>query len=240
MVLALAMQKGGSGKTTTAAALAQAAEADGKKVLCIDLDPQGNFTFAMGAKTTGTGIMQFLSGSSHYLHIVSPRVDIIPSHEDLQGIFMQPGAALKLEEALLPVKEKYDLVIIDTPPTAGVLQYSALQAADRVIIPTIADAFSLQSLYLIAETIKEVKVSNKRLKVAGVVITQYDRRSVLSRDMKESIEETARDMGIPFLGTIRSGVAVREAAALRKSLFEYAPRSNPAQDYMAIYKQIRG
>lgn len=241
MIIAVAMQKGGTGKTATAAALAQAAAHDGKGVLCIDLDPQGDFTFAMGAKMTGTGALDFLAGSTaHAIHTTAPNIDIVPASADLATLASDKGTARRLQKALEPVKDRYDYIFIDTPPTAGELQYNALQAAEGVIIPLVADAYSLQSLFLIANTVKTVQLSNKALQPLGVIFTQFNGRTSLAKQMRQTITEEAQKMGLPILGTIRAGVAIGEAAALQQSLYDYAPKSKPALDYMTIYEKIRG
>lgn len=241
MVITVAMQKGGTGKTATCATLAQAAAHDHKHVLCVDLDAQGNLSFTMGARTTGAGAFEFITGSAaHTIRTTTPYIDVIPASADLATLTTDTGSARRLQNALEPIKGNYDYVFIDTPPTAGELQYNALQASDGVIIPIIADVYNIQSLYQIAETIKAVQASNKRLKVLGIIFTLYDGRSTISQQMKQAISDEAEKMGVPVLGAIRAGVAVKEAAALQQSLYDYAPKSKPAQDYMAIYEQIRG
>ena len=238
MVIATTVQKGGCGKTTTVACLAQAAAYKKQKVLVVDLDAQGNCTFALGGKTSGTNAMDFLTGSKHAIHTVSPFIDIVPSSKDLVALTTETGSARRLQKALAPVKDNYDLVIIDTPPHAGEAQYNSLMAADYALIPLAADIFNVQSLIQIAGTIQTIRESNKGLQVLGVLITNYDGRSTLAKDMREAIEDQAQTMGIPTLGAIRSGIAIREAAALQRSLFEYAPKSKPAADYMSVYEQI--
>lgn len=239
MIITLAMQKGGSGKTATAAALAQAAAHDGKRVLCVDLDPQGNFSFTMGARMIGTGAFEFLTGSAaHTIRTTAPLIDVIPASKDLSALKTEKGSGRRLQKALEPIKDNYDFVIIDTPPTVGELQYNALQAADGVIIPILADVYCIQSLFQICETIKSIQKTNDALKVLGIVFTQYDGRSTLAQQMKQTITDEAEKMGVPVLGTIRAGVVIKEAAALQKNLFNYAPRSKAAFDYMAIYNSI--
>ena len=137
-----------------------------------------------------------------------------------------------------PLKKEYDLIVIDTPPTAGELQYNALQAATGLIIPLQADIYNLQSLYQITDTARQIQQTNPELKILGFLLTQYDRRSTIARQMQETITEQAAAMGVPYLGAIRAAVAVKEAAALQQSLFEYAPKSNPAADYLAVYDTI--
>lgn len=240
-VLAVAIQKGGTGKTTTAAALAQAAAHRGKKVLAIDLDPQANLTFALAAQNGNKpGSYNLIMGDNPAALIMrpAPRLDVIPANWELQTVTTSKGSARRLQKALEPLKRKYDLIIIDTPPTAGELQYNALQAATGLIIPLKADSYSLQSLYQMDGTAKQIKKSNPALSVKGIVLTEFDGRSTLAKQLQQTITDKAEAMGIPCLGTIRSGIAIKEAAALQQSLFDYAPKSKPAADYMALYDAL--
>ena len=240
MIIALAQQKGGTGKTTTAAALIHAAAEDRKRVLAIDADPQGNLTFSLGGKTTGSGTLDFVTGSgAGAIHTISGFIDLIPGTPNLATLTAEKGAGRRLQEAILPIKERYDCIIIDSPPTAGILQYAALQAADLALIPLSADPYSIQALYQISETIQAIRANNPGLKAAGL-FCNYDGRAILSRQMHESIAQEADRLNIPILGTIRAGIAAREAAALQQSLFSYAPKSKPAQDYRELYKAIKG
>lgn len=242
MILAVSIQKGGTGKTTTAAAIAQAAAYQGRRVLAIDLDPQGNLSFTLAADTgAGTGnSYELLTGErpADLIQTTPQGLDVIPASPDLSALSSGPGSARRLQRALEPIKNDYDLIIIDTPPTAGELQYNALQATNGLIIPLLADAYNIQSLYQITDTARQIRHSNPGLKILGVVFTQYDGRSTLTRQMREMITAKAESLGAPYLGTVRAGVAVKEAAALRKSLFSYAPKSKPAADYLEIYNKI--
>lgn len=240
MIYTIATQKGGTGKTTTAAALAQAAAYTGKKALAIDLDPQGNLTFAFAADAGAPGSYELLNGApiEEVIQSTAQGVDIIAASPNLQTEKSAPGSARRLQEALEPIKRKYSIIIIDTPATAGELQYNALQAADRLLIPLHADTYNAQSLYQITAAAEQIKQSNPRLKIAGVILTQYDGRATISRQLREILEATAGLLKIPFLGTVRKAIAVQEAAALQRSLFEYAPKSNPAADYMQIFKSL--
>lgn len=242
-VIAVAIQKGGTGKTTTAAALATAAAYKGNKALAIDLDPQGNLTFALAADATAD------TGSSYELLEGKPATDVIqritanlhaiPASLALQTITTEKGSARRLERAIEAIRRQYDIIIIDTPPTAGELQYNALQAADGLVIPLQADIFNLQSLYQIVETARALQDSNQALQILGYVLTQHDGRSTIARSMQATIQAQADRIGVSYLGAIRKAVAVQEAAALQQSLFDYAPKSKPAVDYLALYDRIR-
>lgn len=240
-VLAVAIQKGGTGKTTTAAVLAQAAAYKGHKVLAIDLDPQGNLTFAAGADANASGNSYDLlhdMPAADTIQTTGQGFDIIPASWNLSTEKTEKGSATRLKAAIEPIKRQYDFIIIDTPPTAGELQYNALFAATGLIIPLEADIFSLKSLYQITDTAKQIKQTNKQLKIKGFVLTQLDNRSTISKQMQENIIVAANKKNIPYLGSIRTGVAIKEAAALQKNLYEYAPKSKPASDYLALLAQI--
>ena len=241
-VITIAIQKGGTGKTTTAAALAQAAAYKGRRVLAIDLDPQGQLGFTLAADNSRNrgNAYNLLSGirAQDLIQTTPQGVDIIPAAWDLQTVTSGPGSARRLQKAIEPLKREYDVIIIDTPPTAGELQYNALQAATGLIIPLQADIYNLQSLYQITDTSRQIQGSNPGLVIKGFVLSQYDGRSTIARQMKETIIDTAEKLEVPYLGTIRQAVAVKEAAALQRSLFEYAPKSKPAADYMELYETL--
>lgn len=243
-ILTVAIQKGGTGKTTTAAALAQAAAYTGKKVLVIDLDPQGNLSFAAGADTSKAN-----AGKSSFelLHnepaagIIQPTkqgFDIIPASWNLATETTGKGSATRLKAAIEPIKKMYDVIIIDTPPTAGELQYNALYASTGLIIPLMADIYCLQSLYQITDTARQIQQTNKKLTIKGFIITQLDARSTIAKQMQENIIIAANKYKIPYLGSIRTGVVIKEAAALQQSLFDYSPKSKPAQDYLTLLEQL--
>ena len=239
-VFAIVIQKGGTGKTTTAVTLAQAAAFRGKRALLIDLDPQGNATFAAGANARGRGSYELLEGTpaADLIQTIYIGLDVIPASRNLATVTTGRGSARRLQQALEPIKGNYDVIIIDTPPTAGELQYNALQAATGAIFPLQADVYNVQSLYQITDTARQIQESNPALHITGFVLTQYDQRSIITRQMRQVITEKAEAMGVPFLGTIRAAVAIKEAAALQRSLYDYAPRSNPAEDYLSLFDQI--
>ena len=239
MILAVAIQKGGTGKTTTAAALANAARYRGRKVLAIDLDPQGQFSFTIGADTSKPGSYELLTGApaADLIQPIKENLSVIPASPNLATITSGRGSARRLQTAIAPVRERYDVIVLDTP-TLGELQYNALQAATKLVIPLEAAIYDLQSLYQIVDTARQFQTSNPELSIAGIVLTKYDGRSTIVRQMKDAIVNRAAEIGVPYLGAIRAAVAVKEAAALQESLFEYAPKSKPAADYLAIYDAI--
>lgn len=245
-IISVANQKGGTAKTSTAHALATGAAYKGKRSLAIDFDPQGNLSFIMGADASRAGAYELMKQQAKAAQIVqyTSQGDIIPASLNLAAADIEfsgkPGRDFFLQAALEPLQDAYDVAVIDTPPTLGTLLVNALTASDEVIIPMNADILSLQGLYQLAETIDQVKsFCNKGLKVTGILLTRYSGRTVLARDIKETIEAKCAELGIPLLNTvIRDGVAVREAQTTQESLFAYAPNSNPAKDYLQLFDEI--
>lgn len=241
-IITIAAQRGGTGKTTTAAALAQAAAYRGLKVLAVDLDPQGNFTFALGVSAQPPGVLEVLHGRTWHTSIketADGSIHILTASQSLAAEQTAPGSANRLRNALKAARTHYDMIIIDTPPTAGEMQYNALQAATDLIIPLQADIFGLQGLYMITATARQIQQTNKDLQIAGVIFTRHNPRSTITRQMQQAITAKAAEMDIPILGTIREGVAIREAQALQTSLYTYAPKAKPAADYLEILDKIQ-
>lgn len=239
-IFTTAVIKGGTGKTTTTAALAQAAAAAGKKVLAIDLDPAGNLSLMLGADLAAAGSYNLLHGADpeELIQKTDQGVDVIASSTNLATEQSRAGSAGRLRAALDPIRKKYQFIFIDTPPTMGEIVFNAMTASTGLIIPLEADTSSEQGLYLITDTARAIQKKNPDLKITGVLLTRFDARSKLNLYLRESIEDTCREVDAPFLGVIRPGVKIKEAQALQKSLYQYAPRSTPAQDYMEIFKKI--
>lgn len=239
-IYTIATQKGGTGKTTTAAVLAQAAAYKGRRVLAIDLDPQANLSYCLGADESHAGSYDLLQGmpSASAIQHTAQGIDVISASADLQTEKSTAGSARRLQQALEPVRSQYDVCIIDTPATAGELQYNAMQAATDLLIPLETDSYNLQSLKQVTDTAAQIRQSNPQLRIAGVLLTRHDSRPIINRQLQELLEQGAASMGIPFLGTVRKAIAVIEAAALQESLYSYAPNSKPAQDYMEIYEKL--
>lgn len=239
-IITAAVIKGGTGKTTTCAALAQAAADAGKRVLAIDLDPQANFTFAIGADQNSPGSYALLHGTpaAELMQHTAQGIHAIAASPDLAAERTTPASAKRLQKALEPVKGQFDLIVIDTPPQMGELTYNALQASTGLIVPLETDTNSLQGLYHIADIAQQMQHSNTGLSIIGVILTRYDNRPKINRYIKSVIEEKAQEIGAPYLMEIRNGVAVREAAAMQQSLYDYAPHSKPAADYKKLYKIV--
>lgn len=238
-------QKGGTGKTSTALALAAGSKIKGYNVLCIDLDPQCNLSYSMGAKTDGETSLDLLTGDVTAPAAVqrTPQGDIIAASPALSGADLtitQTGKEYRLREALEAIRGSYDYCIIDVPPSLGVLTVNALTAADSVIIPADATAYSLMGITQLYDTIDTIrKYCNPALTVRGIVLTRYSPRSILSRDMRQMIEAAAVQRGTRIFETaIRENISIKEAQASQQDIFSYAPRSNGAADYMALVNEI--
>lgn len=239
-IITLANQKGGAGKTSTAAAIIQAAAVEGLKVLAIDLDPQANLTLTLAGDTRGKGSFELLEGTParQTIQETAQGIDLIAASKNLAAVQTTTGSAKRLQKALQPIKSIYNLIVIDTPPTAGELLYNSLQASTGLLIPLQADMFNLQGLYQIADTAKQFKQSNPDLKVLGFVLTRYDGRSTLAKSFRDTITKKAAELGIEHLADIREGIAIKEAAAFQENLFKYAPKAKPAQDYKELFNKI--
>ena len=241
-IITAAVIKGGTGKTTTTAALAQSAAANGKRVLAIDLDPQANLTYTLGANPNEAGSYELLHGAEpkQLIQQTEQHIDTITASPDLATEQTKPASAKRLQAAIEPLKKKYDFIFIDTPPTMGELTFNALQASTGLIIPLEADSNSIQGLYQITDIAHQMQRHNPSLKILGTVITRYDNRPKLNRYLQEQIADKGKEAGAPLLTAIRAGVAIKEAQALQQSLFDYAPKSKPAQDYMKLFEMLQG
>lgn len=240
-IITIAEIKGGTGKTTTAATLAQAAINDGKKVLVIDLDGQGTITNRFGADISYPGTWNLLETKTPIYQVIQETkqgVDIIAGAPDLYAIKLEKGGLFALEKAIEPIIKKYDLILIDTAPALNDLTFNALQASNGLLISMTADDGSADGLLYLLNYAKEIKRTNKKLKVLGCIVTQYDNRPNICKKMRQLVENVATAKKCPYLGEIRRGAAIQEAGAYGKNLFDYAPKSKPAEDYMKLYDKI--
>ena len=228
--IVLTNQKGGVGKTTTSAALAAGLAKKEKRVLAIDLDPQGNLGFSFGLDIeNGNTLFEALKGD----------VPIYDAIQRKSGIdFIRSNMLLK--NLLAPVERFYDYIIIDTPPACNVLTLNGYSAADYLIIPMSAEILSLVGLTQLRETYETIrKTVNPDLKVMGILMTSFDGRRGLSWEVKEMADGVAAQLGTKVFDTvIRSSVAVAEAPAHGENIIEYAPRSNAARDYKAFVEEV--
>lgn len=247
-VISVSNQKGGVGKTTTTGAVAAGFKLKGYRVLCVDLDPQSNLSFSSGAETEDCPtIYEILKGEAKTSFSIQkmPSFDIISSNILLSGIeleFTQTGREYLLKEALNTIKDKYDYIFIDTPPALSILTVNAFTASDYIIIPMLADIFSLQGIAQLSETIDRVrKYCNQNVKVEGIVLTKYNKRTVLSREIKGTAELIAEQLNTSiFNSTIRSSVAIMEAQTNQQDIFSYAPKNAAARDYSELVEELIG
>lgn len=244
-VISINNQKGGVAKTTTAQALGQGLSLEGFKVLLVDLDPQGNLSFSVGANTDNNTMYEVLRGQVAAADTIQSvgNEDIIPSSILLSGAdleFTQTGREYLLKDTLAPLVNKYDFIIIDTPPTLGILTINSLTAANKTIIPIGSDIYSLQGLGQLNDTIQRVrKYVNPGLIIEGILLTRYNSRTILSSELKETAKDVANKLETRlFNTTIRESVAIREAQAQQVNMFEYAPNNNAIKDYKAFVKEL--
>lgn len=244
--IVLTNQKGGVGKTTTSAALAAGLAKKEKRVLAIDLDPQGNLGFSFGLDIeNGNTLFEALKGDVPIYDAIQRKsgIDFIRSNILLSGVaevVKSEKRELLLKNLLAPVERFYDYIIIDTPPAFNVLTLNGYSAADYLIIPMSAEILSLVGLTQLRETYETIrKTVNPDLKVMGILMTSFDGRRGLSWEVKEMADGVATQLGTKVFDTvIRSSVAVAEAPAHGENIIEYAPRSNAARDYKAFVEEV--
>lgn len=244
-IIALIAQKGGVGKSTSAHSIGAGMAQAGRKVLMVDLDPQCSLSSIAGVSTQGLSILDVIQRKASAGQAVQhcSRYDVIAGSEALaaDGILSGKGREYRLRDALQGLSG-YDYILLDCPPSLGIITVNALTAADSIIIPASADTLSLKALSQLWPTIQAIREhTNKGLRIKGIVITRYNARAILSREAVEMIEQQAEVMGTKVYDTkIRQGVSLQEAQAMQVDIFEYAPKSNVAQDYRSLTKEIIG
>jgi chromosome partitioning protein len=242
IIISLLNHKGGVGKTTSAINIGAGLVELGKKVLLVDLDPQANLTLSLGIPRQRVTIYEALRGESEpEPYTVRDNLDVITSSLDLSGAEMElineAGREYILREMFEPLTEIYDYIIIDCPPSLGLLTLNALTSCRFVIIPLQTEFLALQGLAKIKQVIDKVKFRlNKNLEIGGVVATMYDSRRILNRDVVDTIHKYFGDK--VFKTYIRDTVALAEAPAQRKDIFMYQPKSVGAKDYMSLCHEI--
>lgn len=241
-IISLLNHKGGVGKTTSAINLGAGLVETGKKVLLIDLDPQANLTLSLGVARQPNTIYEAVRGESDLeWQEVKPNLSVVPSTLDLSGAEMElineAGREFILKELMEPIKDDFDFIVIDCPPSLGLLTLNALTSSDLVLIPLQTEFLAMQGLAKIKQIIQKVKLRlNKELKIGGVIPTMYDQRKVLNRDVVETI--TKYFGSLVFDTRIRDTVALAEAPSQRMDIFSYSPDSAGAADYLALAKEF--
>jgi chromosome partitioning protein len=246
-VISISNHKGGVGKTTSAINIGAGLYRLGKKVLLIDLDPQANLTQSLGIVDPKETIYGALRGEYKLVPIEllkgegKSRLDVIPSTLDLSGAEIEmsgeAGREYILKELIDSIKKNYDYILIDSPPSLGLLTLNSFVASDEIFIPLQAQFLALQGLAKLIEVIDKIKKRlNKGLKIGGVFITQYDSRKVLNREVVGIIEgHFKKEL---FESKIRDNVALAEAPAQGLDIFRYNSKSYGAEDYLSLSEEI--
>jgi len=245
--IALINQKGGVGKTTTAANLGACLAELGQRTLLVDIDPQANLSvhFGVDVYTENTSVYDMMIGEARADEVVRrtkvENLDLLPSHINLAGAEIElvgvVGRETILKEAVQPLMNQYDYVIVDCPPSLGLLTLNALTTVREVTIPLQAEFFALQGMSKLLETIRLVRRRlNPQLAVTGIVICMYDSRTRLSQEVKANIQEFFPDKLYHTL--IRKNVKLAESPSHGKPISVYDRRSRGCRDYTALAREV--
>jgi chromosome partitioning protein len=244
-IISVANQKGGVGKTTTAINLSASIALSGKKVLLIDMDPQANASSGLGVDPNSKGIYELLLGDASQSEVTcSTEIEtlkIIPSRVDLTGaeieLVNKESREKILKSALNGVHENYEFVVIDCPPSLGLLTLNALAVSSSVLIPMQCEYYALQGLSHLLKTLKLVKKSiNPELIVEGILLTMFDNRTLLAGQVKDQVQKYFSDFLLKTI--IPRNVRLSEAPSHGKPIMLYAGRSRGADSYVELAKEI--
>ncbi|MBE3563305.1 MAG: ParA family protein [Hydrogenibacillus schlegelii] len=248
-IIAIANQKGGVGKTTTAVNLGAALALLGKRVLLVDMDPQGNTTSGIGVSKADVvyDVYDLLINDVPAASVVRPtnvpNLDLLPSTIQLAGAEIELVPTLsrevRLRRALEPIRSAYDFILIDCPPSLGLLTINALTAADSVLIPIQAEYYALEGLSQLLNTIRLVqKHLNGALTIEGVLLTMYDARTNLSLQVAEEVKKYFKDK--VYRAIIPRNVRLSEAPSHGQAVVTYDPKSRGADLYMELAREVLG
>lgn len=247
MVISIANQKGGVGKTTTAINLSAALALAGKKVLLVDIDPQGNSSITfLGQEIIEKSIYELLTNAQvNYEEVIYqtsvPGLDIVPARINLakfeSKLIGEFDAPFRLKDRIEPLTKTYDFIIIDTPPTLGLITVNALVASNFLIIPIQPSYFALEGTDDLLETVEKIKARpNPNLQVLGVLITLNDKRTTLGKDINDQIKNVFGEK--VFATVINKSVRLEESPAYKESIFSFAPNSSGATEYASLCQEV--
>jgi chromosome partitioning protein len=245
-IYAIANQKGGVGKTTTAVNVAACIAEAGYPTLLVDIDPQANATVGLGlAKDRRPSVYDVLGGAvaaeEALVDSDIPRLAVLPSHPDLAGanaeLPREPGSEQRLRDALAPIRDRYAYTLLDCPPSLGPLTVNALVAADRVIVPVQTEYFALEGLAGLLDTLALIQRElNPRLAVAGMLLTMHDGRTRLARDVEREVREHFPEL--VFDTVIPRNVRIGEAPSFGRAVIHHDPHSSGAEAYFELAKEV--
>jgi len=240
--ISVSNHKGGVGKTTSVVNIGAGLANLKQKVLLIDLDPQANLTQSFGITKPESTIYEVLKGECEVKPInIYENLDIVASTLDLSGAEMElsseAGREYILDEAITNLKDLYDFIIIDCPPSLGLLTTNALTTCDEVFIPLQSHYLAIKGLAKIVEVINKIKKRlNKKIEITGVFVTQYDKRKILHRDVVETIKTYFQEK--VYETKIRDNISLAEAPSQGLDIFRYNPNCTGAEDYANLCKEI--
>ena len=241
-IIAITNQKGGVGKSTTSLNLGRGLQKRGYNVLYIDLDSQQNLSYTMEANSSMPTSYELLKEEVGLKDSIQTTVsgDLIAASAQLANSNRDIIKTNVLKNSLESEKLDYDFVIIDSPPALSILTINALTAANRVIIPAQADIYSLQAISQLYSTIESVqRNANRDLVIAGILLTRYNNRAILSKDLTELINKTAQKIQTKvYRSRVREAIAIKESQAMQTDIFTYAPSSKVAKDYDDFIEEL--